>query len=259
MSMEDSVIADTPDVNEDIVLSSETEVTADLSADTASDSGETHEQKQPQEDVQQIKAHAAFEARKAKRLEKELNELKNQKPQALRPDVPAMPDELDDDFASKLQARDDALVRAGEFDGAQRESEAERQQIAQQQQQEAQVAQGVREQTYTSNALKAGINQADLTTAIGRVGQYGLRDDIAGALIDDVDGGLITLYLSSNPQDIDALNSTNVLTAAQVYAGVKERAQALKPKQSDAPPPAELLNGGGQPQQERGPKGATFE
>ena len=47
MNMSDSVIADTPEVTEDVVLDSETEVNADLSSDTASDSGENHEENQP--------------------------------------------------------------------------------------------------------------------------------------------------------------------------------------------------------------------
>ena len=247
--MSDSVIADTPEVTEDVVLDSETEVNADLSSDTASDSGENHEENQPQEDVQQLKAAAAFQTRQAKRLQTELDELKNKQPEVIRPDVPPMPDEFDDDFQSKLQARDDAIRLQAEHDAGVKFAETQLQEAQLRQQTEDQAALAVKVQAYSSNATKLGITPQDLQTAGGIVGQYGLREDVATALLDDDEGALVTLYLASNPLAIENLNGANMLSIGQVYADIKSKASALKPKQSDAPPPVELLNGGGQLEQ----------
>jgi hypothetical protein len=77
-----------------------------------------------------------------------------------------------------------------------------------------------------------------------------MNDHTTRHILEDEVGPLITEYLETRFDLIDTLNQMTPTSAgAFIEAHIKPEAMKLKPKQSEAPPPAEALNGNGAPQQ----------
>jgi hypothetical protein len=55
------------------------------------------------------------------------------------------------------------------------------------------------------------------------------------------------MHLNGNLQDQELLNNSNFANGAALYADIKAKAALLKPRQSEAPKPAETLDGAGAP------------
>lgn len=226
-------------------------------ADTVAAGEETHE-KPTFSPEQHAAAANAFKAREAKReteeLRKQLEELKRPA-QSQAPVVPVLPEYAEPEEVAEYTRQ---VQAAATYKAQQDFNEQQQQNTAQQ----AQLAEGQRQENqrlaFLDNSKKQGINAEDLQTAASLVDSYGLNNDITQALLDDKDGGLILLHLSTNPQGITDLNNANVLTLGSVYSGIKEASAALRPKTSNAPPPVEMLNGNGMPPQSEDIPGVTY-
>ena len=236
--------------------------------------GDNQDQKQPvfTEDQQRIFNSKMAEEKRAKRdLERQLEEQKQQLaqvqaqlPQETRPDVPALPDryDFDDDnkYIEAMTARDRLIAEQVSFDERERIRQG---QLAQQQHQiQVQAQQDIqtKAKTYSERAEKFGIKVEALQVAGQTVAGYGLSDDIAGFILDNEHGPLITSYLSQNLLDLDALRyMTPMQAAVEISTTIKQKALNLKPKTTNTPEPVESLTGAGAPAKTIGPAGAVYE
>jgi hypothetical protein len=237
----------------------EVEAHTDTTSDTVSDSEEKHEEKSTFTPEQKATADYAFKARETKR---ENDELKRQLAEAQQPvvnDRPAVTELSEYPEPEEIQAFQKATQDAAVWDYQQtQQQEADYNAQVTAQTQQAEQTQKLRTD-FVANSTAAGIKLEDLQTAGNVVESYGLNPQIAQSIMADSDGGLVLLQLATNPNDIAALNNANMLTLGTLYADIKAKSANLKPKQSAAPAPAEILSGNGSPPKEGGPEGATYE
>lgn len=241
---------------------------AETPSESSTDSGEPHEQKitfsaEQQKVIDDLAAKKTFKIREAEReaeqLRQQLQEVSAKLPQESRPEVPPIPDPYDDDYQGKLQERDQALLKAAEYDVRQQVLQQQQAELQQQQQQQEQQQLVEKASAYTDNAKKKGIAADQLQTAGNVVASFGIRDDVASEMLSDVDGPLMTVYLAANPHMIEQLNSASAVQLGSVYAKVKAASAGVAPKATSAPEPVDTLSGSGVVPKERGPKGATYE
>jgi len=215
-----------------------------------------------QAEVNKIAAAKAFEAREQKRradgLEQQLNDLQKEANKQTRPEVAAVPDQYDDDYAAQLQARDEQLIAQARFDANQNAAFQQQEQAAQRQQQEQMNELNTKAEAYRVNAVKQGIDPLHLNESAKIVGNFGLRQDVGMEMLSDDKGSLMTMYLAQNPQAIEALNTASNITLGSVYADIREKSSALSKKTTSTPDPVETQRGSGVPAQDRGPVGATY-
>ena len=219
---------------------------------------------QQQKLVDDIAAKKTFKIREAEResdrLRQELAEAQAKIPQEVRPNIPGMPDEFDENRDQLIAQRDDAIRQSAVFDANenQRVEQQNAANLQQQQDRETEVRQIFSD--YETQAKKLGVDAQELVTAGTAVGNYGLSDDVVLHIAKDDHGPLITTYLHKNPEALEAIRKLDPLSAAAYIANtVKPNASALMNKQPTAPDPVETLNGSGVSTRERGPVGATFE
>lgn len=217
-------------------------------AGTAQEGGS---EEKPQPDYDKIIAEKAFEARKAKREKKELEEkLKSLEAQNApkEPEIPSMPDrydfETDAEFQEAIAKRDQALIEKSRLSLDKEQAEKRKLEAEQDAQKVKMEELNQKVEVYSSRAKEFKIEPAEMQK-IGEILEvYELRPDIVEAVLDDEEGPLIAKYLASNPNQVQALNSSTWMNGESIYKQVKESASALKPKVTSAPEPAEILTGG---------------
>ena len=211
------------------------------------------------------KVYNAREAeRRADSLKQENDELRRQLPTETRPVVPTVPDRYDFDndeaYSQAVASRDMLIGNAAAFDERQSQAEINRN-VEQRMANEAAFAENQKDaQTYFDRASKLGIKQQDILAAGQMVASMGLQDEIAGFILKDETGPLITQFLAANPLVLDEISRMSPMDAAiQINSVIKPKAAELMPRTTQAPDPVEPLHGAGVPPLERGPAGATFE
>lgn len=241
-------------------------------SDLAPDTGANQEQKPEgavdQESINKAinKKHFQYKEEERKRLaaEKEAEELKSRLQKlemGSEPNVPPIPDPYDEDYETKVKARDEALMRKVEFDARQRIA-SEQQERTQKEAQEAEkkriesLAQG-----FDNRATQLGLDVNAVRSAGDVVVNYGIGEELAIFLLEDKEGPLITTYLAENPLEIEELRQMSPLQAAiKINSEVRTKASARKPQVSAAPEPADILSGNGAPEDNRPLiRGAKFE
>lgn len=243
--VQDTVIADVETTETETV-----EAQTDQASETVSDSGENHEKTTLFSPEQKATAGYAFEARKAKR---ENEELKRQLAEAQQPestDRPAVPELSEFPEPEELAKWQSATTDALAWDNTQK-SQQEASYQAQVTAQNDQAAALTKLQTeFSTNATTAGIKQEDLEMAMTIVQAQGIDPYVAQSMMRDKDGSSVLLYLTNDPSSTIALNGAinDPLAFAEVYNAIRAKAAKLKPKQTDAPQPAEILNGAGSPE-----------
>ena len=255
-------MSDTPQNDEYVEVNADTNEPIETN-DSIPDS-ETGEQVQAESDVQvdevaeaKRKANDAFNKQygEKKQLERDLQlerqklaafeQAEREKQAAQVGTIPPMPDAFDDDYESKVKARDEALIANANYN-AQNQAYLQQQQLTQQQAAQAKQEQiGKSMQDYTSKAVELGIKQEELQAAGNTVASYGLSDDLVMHILADSDGPLITKHLAANPQEGYQLASMSPYQVGSFLDGIKAKASALKPKKTNAPAPAERLTGNG--------------
>jgi len=182
-----------------------------------------------------------LEAERAKTAECERKQ--REAMQASVAEIPPLPDPFDDNYESKIKARDEAL-RANERFNADQQAQQQRQQLAQQQAAQAkQLELNASIETYSKKAISLGIEQSELQAAGAAVANYGLPDDLVMHILKDSDGPLITKHLAANPQDGYQLATMSPYAVGSFIDNIKSKAGALKPKQTNAPKPPTQLQG----------------
>lgn len=175
------------------------------------------------------------------------------------PVVPELPNAYDDDFESKIAARDEAVRKHAEWEREQRSIAAEKQRTIQERE-EAQNQQIVDAASkYTQRAAELKVSADDLKAAGEVVGQY-VNPDLTMHILGDEQGPLITTYLASNPTVLDDLRHMSVGNAAvHIATVIKPNLDVIPTKPSGAPEPTPQLRGGGVAPKQLGPEGATYE
>lgn len=161
-----------------------------------------------------------------------------------KPEIPPMPDSFDEDFDTKMAARDQAIISKAQFD-AQQGVFAQQQESVKQAQVDAQ-AKTINDAVavYQSKTTELGLKQEEIDAAGNIVAGY-VSQDVAMFLLSDPDGPLMTKHLADNPLELDALrNMTPMQAAITLNSTVRAASQKLKPQQTNTPAPAETLDGG---------------
>jgi len=191
------------------------------------------------------------------RLARELEELKAAQVDTT---IPPVPDPYDEDFATKMAERDEALQRAATHNTAIQQKEQEQQQAAQQAELDREAAEKAKVDVFDSNMVNLGLSPAEVKKAADTIVEYGVSDNMSDVILLDEDGPLMVTYLAQNPLELSELNSMNVVQLASKLPELKQKASLLKPKTSQAPEPPEVLKGAGVPEAEDPLlKGVTFE
>lgn len=198
------------------------------------------------------KQHYKFqeEARQRKAIQAELDQLKAEQAEAVKPvsvGVPDLPETWDDDYAGKMAARDKA-IQQNAVAGHSAQVEKDRKFAAQQQQQfEQQQEQQERLNTFNANGAKLGLKSEDLTAASSVVAASGIQPEIARELLGAEDGALLVAYLGDKENSIELyeLAGTPLFKAESKLNEIRAKAVAMKPKRSTAPPPAKRVEGTG--------------
>ena len=194
---------------------------------------------------------------RADRLQKKLDELEAERNHV---EIPPIPDRYDDKYQEKLELRDAAIRKQAENDAQAQRVEAERKKQQETAQAESDAALQERVKQFDKNMVDHGLNPADTKAAADQLVEYGLSEHLEDALLDDPDGPLFVQYLAQNPVELDGLASMTAYQLVRHLDGdIRQRAQLLKPKTSDAPPPPDVPDGGGAPEtKEWWEKGATY-
>jgi hypothetical protein len=176
-----------------------------------------------------------------------------------RPNIPDIPDPYDDNFAEKTRQRDQVIAEAARFDAglqsAEEQSQRDKQAAFEKQQEQTRLA----VQTYSTRAESLGIKPADLQTAGNQVHAFGIAEEVSQHILSDEQGPAITMYLSTNPVEMEAVRNMNPMQAAvYIETQVKTKAVAARTRVTTAPAPIETITGAGFPSNKDLP-GATFE
>ena len=220
---------------------------------------ETTEQTQVNEEEKKAKAQAAFnkEYGAKKQAERERDAIKAQfdelKQQSMQPppNVGEMPNEYDYDTPEDFQQAKNSYVNAiqtkASYD-AQQKAAADQQLVQQQATQQAAVQDLTEKaQTFLNNAKTVGVTDEEVNQYANTViNQYGMHDNLRVALLGHPEGPLMFKHLAGNPQELGLLNNMDPYSAGSYIENtLKAKAVALKPKTSDAPPPAQDIEGAG--------------
>ncbi len=194
---------------------------------------------------------------RADRLQQRLDELEAERNQV---EIPPIPDRFDDKYQEKLERRDAAIRKQAENDAKTSQVEAERKKQQETAQAESDAALQERVKQFDKNMVDHGLNPADTKAAADQLVEYGLSEHLEDALLDDPDGPLFVQYLAQNPVELDGLANMSAYQLVRHLDGdIRQRAQLLKPKTSDAPPPPDVPDGGGAPEtKDWWEKGATY-
>jgi hypothetical protein len=203
------------------------------------------------------------EQRARQALEVRLKEFEsNQAPAVESITVPPLPDSWDEDYDQKMRDRDSAMVRKANADyqvQRDKEQQATNQQKADRESYENQQAQQTK---FVDAGKKLGVDSDSLAKAENTLVQAGVRGHLAAEILDDTDGPLIALYLEANPMemyDLVDIHNANPTRGGAFLSGIKAKAALLRKKSSNAPPPADRLDGKAAAKKDRGPIGATFD
>tara|TARA_B100001250_G_scaffold383354_1_gene377246 strand:+ start:8224 stop:9057 length:834 start_codon:yes stop_codon:yes gene_type:complete len=198
------------------------------------------------------------------RLQNRLNELENEVNKPIPVEVPPMPDAFsmtDADYKKAVENRDRAIVAKANSDAvavAKQESArmAQAEQLRKQQEETNQLA-----EKYEKRATDLGITKEELREAGNNLYNSGLSDELAGFIINQENGPLISRYLGQNPLEADKVLQMRPSEAAvYIYTEVNTKLKSLaKSNINQAPDPIDRPAGSGKQKKQGGPKGATFE
>ncbi len=261
---DDGAVTEAAEVEDHIVIDG-----ADLapaSDDQHEPIDQVDEEAEKQKATQDIINKKTFEAKQAQRdLQsandrlKALEEKELARKEALVAEIPAIPDQYDDDFEQKMADRDAAILAQADLKSTKaatlRQQELQQQEVQQQQQEQLQKSAAA----YDSRSTELGITPEELRAAGTAVMQYGLSDELTMHILADSDGPLITKHLAANPQEGFDLASMSPYAVGAYLDTVRAKAQASMPKPSSAPDPSPVLSGNGVAPKDIGPEGAIYE
>jgi hypothetical protein len=168
----------------------------------------------------------------------------------LRPELPAEPNYLDDDYEDQTAAYNTALRAQATFD-----AEAD---VANRNNQRAQWEEGQRRQVqqqetitkYAERTETLGVDKVVMSQAgpavAAAIAAYAVPNQ-PSALLDyilgDEHGPLITEYLYKNPEQLNQVASMSDIQAGEFMSSVKAKAIAARPKKTPGPAPLDNPDG----------------
>jgi hypothetical protein len=177
-----------------------------------------------------------------------------------RPEIPPTPDPYDDDYEGKMKVRDDALVQTAQYDAQANAYQAQEQALQQQKAADASRALVESVTAYSDRADKLGITTQQLQQAGNTVAKYGIGNEVAQYILGEEHGPDITMYLSENPLEMEAMRQMSPMRASvYIENTVKDKAIAARPTPTPGPAPINNPSGAGMPEGDRGPSGAIYE
>jgi len=248
-------------------VSGETDVPSTEELAPSTEAEQQTPQETPEEKAQKAinKQHFKYQQQKREneKVQAELAAAKKQLEELQRtpePQVPPRPDPFDAGFEEQLAVREAAIAAKAKYDYEQRLAHDEQTRIAQEAQQAQEKALQDKVHSYSDNARKLGVDPIALQQAGQAVQQHGIPDKVSLAILEDSEGALMTQYLAANPNEIYEMHG---MTDWQMYnkvSEIKAKASQLKPKTTNAPPPADTLSGNSTGElQDPLIQGATFE
>jgi len=184
-----------------------------------------------------------------------LAKIEADKPKAVAPEVPARPnpeDFIDDDEGLKAAeaARDNALVERARFDDTEKRETADRENQAVQNEQEFQKRIHDQAGVYLKRAQDFGIDDKSMVGDVQLLNQAGVSNELRSHIAQDDKGPLITKYLVGNPTVLETVMKMSPIEAG-IYINTNVKSNLASAVQTtNAPAPAEVINGGGTPEQE---------
>lgn len=205
------------------------------------------------------------ERQRAETAEARVKELEASQPKQEAPEIPPMPDP--DDFygdPNGLKAaqdqRDEVIRKRAEFDHQQTMLQNQQQVTAQQQEQETIREQQEVVKNYVETAKSFNISPEQMQKDANLVAFSGITPEIADHLAIDPQGPLITNFLASNVMELETLKTMNPMQAAVHIATQIKPKLAGAVNTTNAPPPADIVDGSGAPEKEHPAlEGVTFE
>jgi hypothetical protein len=269
-------VDNTPDEAAQPVEQDESIETVQPGADLATDSPGEGEENTSSNDVDDANAdpsgytkainkqHLKYreEQRRANALQAELEKFKAEQPKVAEPEIvniPDIPDHWEPDYQDKIKARDAAIAKNAQANAMRLQQEQMSVQAQRDRELQAEKASKLRVQNWTENAKKLNVSEESLAQAGQAIMDYGIKNELALAIMEDPDGPVIAKFLAANPLELDAINSADPFRRGQMWGKIQAKASALKPAATSAPAPATSVSGGGKVPNQRGPKGATFE
>lgn len=220
--------------------------------------------------VDDLMAKKTFKVREAERegerklqeLQKQFDEVKAKIPQEVRPEIPPIPDQYDDDYEVKIQARDDVIRQVVEFDTSQAAIKSQQEATTQAQLKEQQEARDKTVGSYNDRANKLGVDTQKLVAAETKLVELGINQALGSQILEMGLGPLAPIYLAdpSNIAEFDALNRMSLgMAAIELENVILPKIKAAQSgKQPTAPDPVETLNGSGVAPVRNGLKGVTY-
>jgi hypothetical protein len=193
---------------------------------------------------------------KQRKAERELDEFRAKYESAATPalakvDIPILPDPLtvsEVEFNRALTERDDALRRAAVVDAHNKELEEQKQQQQFELVKKQNEILAEKAKTYDQRATALGVTSEELKTSGDTLRDFGIGEELAGLILEDEEGPLLTKYLAMNLREAKTLVEMPIAQAAMRLGSiVKAHAASLKPKQSNAPDPIDFPASGNAP------------
>jgi len=212
---------------------------------------EEHSESQPDEHagvqkrINQFKLDVHNERRAKEAAERELKAFKDAQPKEVRPDVPDVPDAFDDNFEQNMKARDEAQLRAAEFDARERFLVEQEQASQARLQVENNVKMRETYQGFIAKGSEAGISPDELQKAGQTIAQFGITEGIANDLLTSENGSLIAAYLGREPLALEGMRGMTEIQASRYLDNEilpKAKAAFTKP---NTPDPIDSLDGAG--------------
>lgn len=203
------------------------------------------------------------ERRKREELEERLRQIEEEaeKQRASQSDIqiPEVPDIYDDDYDTKLKAREEALAKAA-AEKAKKDFLKEQQQKefhAKAQAENSRINKQVDEMY--ANASKYGISREELDDADRTVSQFLNNQDLAKFILAQKDSALIVKYLASSPIEMEKIRGMDALNASvHIATKIIPETDKLKPGVTKTPDPIDIPEKSGSPR-DKFLEGVTFE
>jgi hypothetical protein len=262
---------------EEETLEAEAEETTDENQDTDESQEESGDEPEKGKDKEPIKfderqqkvfddaiakkTRKAREAeRKADELAKELEEIKAKLPKEAAPEIPPVPDSFDPEFKELMAKRDDAIQKKAIYEANKTQNERALEAKEREKAEGEKAAFVADVEGYAKRSKLLGIAPEALKAAGAAVAEFGgVSGEVARYLLKEPQGPAITMYLSKNPDEIEAIRGMDTASAA-VYIATEIKPKAVvKKAKADIGEPQETLKGSGLAPKDRGPQGAKFE
>lgn len=232
-------------------IDTETKIEPQSTVEPSSTSEETHEQKSKRDFQsrfnEQTKLRYTAE-REAKELRDKLESLESSKSTAptlpLEVVAPSLPEDVyDEDAMRKYHTDMLSYTTAAATSAATSTFENQKKQSLQQSQQEA-----TRKiiDTYTTNAIRDGVDVDKLMGVEQTLNNAGIKPELGHFIMNDNNGAKIAEYLADNPSEMYSILSMDPVSAGiEIATKIKPKVLAQTPKVSNAPQPIADVSGGG--------------